>query len=161
MDFVVSVLAAVEWRFVVTLALPTLVVIAGWFYVHRLNSERDLAIRRREARIKSLESAFLRLATSSNKALTPALMDEIEIFVSEIQLYGTPRQVELMGLIVEGLKRPNNPVPFDAILIDLRDTIRNELRLEPLPKTIWWFRFNRKPQQDIGAASENTGETDG
>ncbi len=160
MDALFDALASVEWRFVVTLALPAVVAVGGWFYVHWLNSERDLAIRRREARIKSLETAFLRLATSSNKPMTPALMDEIETFVSEIQLYGTPRQVEFMGKIVEGLKRPNNPVPFDEMLIDLRDTIRNELRLEQLPKEIWWFRFNREPRkvsQELASDQANDG----
>ncbi len=145
LHFFSDAFSGVNWGSVITLALPAIVAIYGWFRVHRLNSERDLAIRRREARIKCLESAFMRLATASNKALTPAMMDEIETFVSEIQLYGTPTQFKLLQPIVEGLKRPNNAVSFDAMLLDLRDTIRHELHLEPLPKEIWWFRFNREP----------------
>ena len=154
--FVLNILQGIDWESVVKWALPALIVVIGWFYVHRLNSERDLVIRRREARVKCLESAFMRLATSSNKTLTPVLMDEIETFVSEIQLYGTPRQVELLKPIVEGLKKPNNPVAFDEMLIDLRDTIRNELRLEQLPKEVWWFRFNREPTKGESAV-ENDG----
>jgi len=59
-------------------------------------------------------------------------MDELEMFVSELQLYGTPRQIQLMAEIVEGFKTPNNRVSYDEILADLRDSIRKELNLEPV-----------------------------
>lgn len=152
MDSVISFLRDLDWKAVTTVVVAAV----GWVVVHRLNNDRDLATRRREARIKALEAAYMRLATASNRELTPALMDQIETFVSELQLYGTPRQVELMGKIVEGLKIPNNTVAFDDILIDLRDSIREALRLEKLPTTIWWFRFSRIPNPG-GAAAHNDG----
>ena len=71
-------------------------------------------------------------------------MDDIETFVSEIQLYGTPRQIQLMTEIVEGFKKTPNVVSYDAILKDLRDTIRKELSLEPISGEIWWLRFDRE-----------------
>lgn len=144
MESTCLVLTSIDWRFVATLGLPAAVVVIGWFLVHRLSAQRDLAIRRREARVRALESAYLRLAISANRPLTTEAMDGIETFVSEIQLYGTPKQIELMTRIVEGLTLPNNPVSFDAILKDLRDTIRAELRLESISGSIWWFRFDRK-----------------
>ena len=133
----------VDWKLVLTIGIPATLAVAGWFLVHRLNSRRDLAQRRREARLKSLETAYLRVANSAQRPWTDEMMNEIELFVSELQLYGTPRQIELMGQIVEGLKVPNSSVNYSPLLIDLRDTIRAELELEPLGKSLWWFRFNR------------------
>jgi hypothetical protein len=144
MDTFCRVLLSVDWRFVATIGIPAILVVVGWFFVHRLNAQRDLLIRRREARLKALEAAYIRIATSSNRPqLTEEMMEKIETFVSEIQLYGTPHQIQLMTKIVEEFKKSNNIVSFDALLADLRDTIRKELKLESVSGPIWWLRLNR------------------
>ena len=132
-----------NWQLVATLAIPTAAAVAGWFLVHWLNARRDLAARKREARLKALEAAYMRLANACNRPLTDRSMDDIETFVAELQLYGTPRQIRLMIEIVESFKTPNSWTSYDAILADLRDTIREELRLEPVAGAVWWFRFDR------------------
>src|SRR6266508_4701801 len=124
--------SGIDWRLVATVGIPATIIIVSWFLVHRLNARRDLASRKREALLKALEAAYMRLANSSNRPLTDKLMDELEMFVSELQLYGTPRQIQLMAEIVEGFKTPNNRVSYDEILADLRDSIRKELNLEPV-----------------------------
>lgn len=148
MDLVAQWLSAVDWRLVLTIGIPGSLVVAGWYFVHLLNARRDLAQRRRDARLKALETAYLRLANSGNRPLTDKLMDEIELFVSEIQLHGTPSQVQLMTDIVEGLKIPNNEVNYSPILIDLRNSIRRELRLETIEGGVWWFRFHRPAKKE-------------
>src|SRR5712692_10467988 len=97
MDWACKLVTAIDWRLVATIGVPAIIVVAGWFLGHWLNARRDLAIRKREARLKALESAYMRIATSSNRPFTDKSMDDIETFVSEIQLYGTPRQVVLMS----------------------------------------------------------------
>jgi hypothetical protein len=155
MDTLSKAFGALDWRLAVTLVAPALVVIAGWFFVHWLNGRRDLAVRRREARLKALEAAYMRIATSSNRPLTDKSMNDIETFVSEIQLYGTPLQIRLMSQLVEAFTKPNSVVSYDAILADLRDSIRRELRLEKVSGPVWWFRFarpgleaNKTPNED-------------
>ncbi len=144
MDTVRRVLSFLDWHLVATIGVPAVVVVAGWFLVHRLNARRDLAIRKREARLKALEAAYMRVATSSNRPkLTEEMMDKIETFVSELQLYGTPHQIHLMTEIVEEFKKTNNIVSFDALLADLRDTIRKELKLESVSGAVWWLRLTR------------------
>jgi hypothetical protein len=138
----------IDWKLVATVGIPGALVVAGWFFVHLLNARRDLAQRKREARLKALETAYIRLADSANRPLTDEILDELELFVSEIQLYGTPRQVELMGKVVEGLKVPNNPVDFNPLLMEILDSIRRELRLESLKGGVWWFRFNRTKKEE-------------
>ncbi len=139
---------AIDWRLALSIAIPGVIVIAGWFFVHWLNARRDLAARKREARVNGLEAAYLRVAKTSNQPQhTHEMMDEFELFISEIQLYGTQRQVELMGQVVEGFKVPNNRVNFDPLLKSLRDELRRELELEPIAGEVWWLRFGRSEKK--------------
>ena len=149
-----ELIATIDWHLVATIGVPTVVVVGGWFLVHWLNARRDLAARKREARLKALELAYMRIATSSNRPFTDKSMDEIEMFVSEIQLYGTPRQIELMSTMVENFKAKDH-VSYDDILADLRDTIRSELKLEPVTGPVWWFRFGRSPKTETANTPPN------
>src|SRR5262245_41496986 len=105
---------AIDWRFVVILAVLAAVVVIGWFFVYQLNARRDLAIRKREARLKALEAAYMRLATTMNRAIDAKSVEALETFVAELQLYGTPKQIQLMAQIVEDFKKPNFVVSYDA-----------------------------------------------
>lgn len=147
-----------NWTLVATIGIPGALVVAGWFLAHWLTARRELAAKRREARLKALEAAFMRIATSSNRPFSPEIIEKLETFVSEIQLYGTPVQIDLMAQVVEGFKR-GEPVSYDAILADLRNTIRKELRLEPVAGFVWWLRLT--PNSVIlqpGAAQPKTKE---
>lgn len=139
----------IDWPLVATIGIPALIVVVGWFIAHWLNVSRDLASRKREARIKALEAAYMRVANSCNRPLTEKLNDDLETFVAELQLYGTPHQIQLMSVIAEGLAKPNNIVSYDDILVDLRNTIRKELNLEPLQGAVWWLRLNREPTGSV------------
>lgn len=152
MEAFVQFLLTIDWRLVATIGIPTMVIVAGWFLVHWLNARRDLASRKREARLKALEAAYMRIAASHNRELTDKSKDDLETFVAEIQLYGTPRQIELMTEIAEGFTKSNSRISYDAILRDLRDTIRMELHLEPVSGEVRWLRFNR----DSGEKTANT-----
>ena len=154
-------LLTIDWRLVATVGIPAVVVVAGWFFVHWLDARRDLASRKREARLKALEAAYMRVATSSNRPLTEKSMDDLETFVFELQLYGTPRQIQLMTEIVEGFKKPNNIVSYDTILVDLRDRIRKELNLEPVLGPVWWLRLNREPKESANSPPNPDAPTSG
>jgi hypothetical protein len=131
-----------NWQLATTIGIPGLLVVAGWFLAHRLTAKRDLAAKRRDSRLRALEAAYMRIATSSNRPLTPESIEKFEIFVSEIQLYGTPRQIRLMAELVEAFKQPHFNVSHDVLLADLRDTIRRELQLEPVAGPVWWLRLH-------------------
>jgi hypothetical protein len=100
----------------------------------------------------------MRIATSSNRPVTPETIEKIETFVSEIQLYGTPTQVAQLSLVVEEFKKPVFNVQWDFLLADLRDTIRSELRLEPIQGGVWWLRLTmpRPPGPLSRAAAADT-----
>ena len=135
----------INWDQAATLGIPAIVVIASWFSAHWLNTKRDVETRRHEARVKALEAAYMRIATSMNRPLSPEVVHSLETFVAEIQLYGTPHQVVLMSEIVKEFTKPNNIVYYDAMLENLRDTIRDELRFEPVSGPVWWLRLPGPP----------------
>jgi hypothetical protein len=146
-----------DWSSAVSLGVPAVIVVCGWFFAHRLTAQRELAARRREARLKALEAAYMRLATSSNRPVTAETREKLEMFVSEIQLYGTPKQIELMVEIVKSYIKAAPTISFDPILTDLRNTIREELRLEPVQGSIWWLRLGppAQPSPSIQLSEES------
>jgi hypothetical protein len=140
--------SSLDWKLILSILIPGVLVILGWFIAHFLTSKREFKARRREARVKGLEAAYMRVASSSNREMTEEVMEKLETFVSEIQLYGTPRQVQLTRKLVADYVSKIPLVSFDSILEDLRDSLRKELQLEPVDtldgiKGISWLRFAR------------------
>ncbi len=131
----------VDWTLALSLGVPAIVAVVGWLIGHRLNSRRELTNRRREARLKGLEVAFNRIAMFTHRDWDENNKLEFERFVAEIQLYGTPKQIKLMSNIVEAFVRKEPVVSLDALLEDIRNTLRAELRMEPVTGPVWWYRF--------------------
>jgi hypothetical protein len=131
----------INWSLAASIGIPAILVVAGWFFAHWLTARRELAAKRRADRLRALEAAYIRIASSSNRPLTSETIEQIETFVSEIQLYGTPRQLTLMSEVVTEFLKPQFKVSWDPLLADLRDTIRSELRLEAVTGPVWWLRL--------------------
>jgi hypothetical protein len=148
-------LAIVDLRLAVSIGIPAFIAVIGWFLAHWLNSRREVNNKRREIRLRGLESAYVRLANAAQRNLTDQHKSELEAFVSEIQLYGTPRQIQLTIELVRSLTEKKAKISFDALLEDLRDTLRKELRMEAVSGSVWWYRFTlpdwaRKPELKEG-----------
>ena len=145
-DVELQQLLSIDWKLAFSIRIPGLLVVSGWFLAHWLTSRRDLANRRREARVKALEAAYMRVASTSNRdlAVSKEFREKIETFVSEMQLYATPQQIKLLGDFV------NNHVtkggtPTDELLMSMRDAVREELKLEKVVGTVWWLRLADPP----------------
>ena len=136
-----GVASLIDLRLALTLGVPALIAVLGWIVGHWLNASRELRNRRREARLKGLEAAYKCLAMAAVRDWTKEHESEFERFVAEIQLYGTPRQVTLMTKLVEAFDRQEKRISFDPLLEDLRDSLRAELRMEPMKGSVWWYRF--------------------
>jgi len=147
----------IDWKTVFSIGIPALVAIGGWFLVHVLNSRREQANRRREARVAALERAFLRLASVSNRPLVGKVVDDLETFVTELQLYGTPAHVELLQNMVNQFINPppSKRVDFDPLLEALRDGLRKELRLEPIGGRVWWLRIGQPLPVTVPVSAPN------
>jgi hypothetical protein len=132
-----------DLRLAVSIGVPSLIAVAGWFLAHWLNARREVDAKRREMRLKGLQAAFIELAMFARRTeLTEQQKRGFEQFVAEIQLYGTPKQIDLMIELVKGMIAKKPFVVFDPLLVNLRDTLREELRMEKVAVEIWWYRFN-------------------
>ncbi len=131
----------IDVRLAISVGVPALIAVAGLFLAHGLNARREVYNKRREIRLRGLESAYTRLATSAQRDWTEDLKRQFESFVAEIQLYGTPKQIELTIEIVKALSEHRPHVSFDSLLENLRDTLRKELKMEPVKGHVWWYRF--------------------
>ncbi len=130
-----------DLRLALSLGVPALIAVAGWFLAHWLNARREVNTKRREIRLKGLEAAFIRLAMAGQRDWSDEQKLGFEQFIAEIQLYGTPRQIELTIELVKAFIAKEPRISFDPLLIDLRDSLRRELRMETVKGSVWWYRF--------------------
>jgi hypothetical protein len=152
--------ALIDAKTVVSVGIPALIAVLSWFLVNWLSARREQANRRREARVKALEQAYLRLANSSNRPITDNVIADLETFVAELQLYGSPHHLSLMQQIVDQFVHPpaTKRVDFDPLLVALRDSLREELRLEKVHGTVWWLRITHGSPREIAPQSEGPSE---
>jgi len=146
----------IDFQLVLSLGVPALIAVLGWITGHRLISKREMTNRRRDARLKGLESAYKCLALAAVREWTDEHKSEFERFVAEIQLYGTPHQVDMMTKLVEAFNRHEPSIDFDPLLEDLRDVLRAELRMEPINGPVWWFRFTLPQWETQRRAQQST-----
>jgi hypothetical protein len=125
----------------VALVVGVLIAVGGWF-ANGVLARRSV---RRQMRIDYLMSAYRQLESASNRAMTVDHESAIERAISEIQLLGTTRHVELAD---EFARQFASDATADAgpLLEELRATLRKELLLEPLPGRRTWLRISRAGQ---------------
>lgn len=152
-------LSLIDLRLALTLGIPALIAVIGWIVGHWLNAKRELVNRRRDARLKGLEAAYKCLALAAIREWTDEHKVEFERFVAEIQLYGTPNQVKMMTMLVQAFDRQESSISFDPLLEDLRNTLRTELRMEPVSGPIWWYRFSL-PEWEIERRAQQRTQPD-
>ncbi len=115
------------------------VAFCGAWLAHGFSAERDLTNKRREQRINFLITAYRGIESAANRqdnSFTPAF----ESAVADIQLFGTPSQVELVQSVIVEFAKHNN-VSTDDILIELRRDLRRELGFESVPDSLKFLRF--------------------
>jgi hypothetical protein len=83
----------------------------------------------------------MKLAMIAKRNWTDERKQQFESFVAEIQLYGTPRQIELAIGVVKAFIDRKLEISLDPLLEELRDSLRKELRMEPVKGSVWWYRF--------------------
>jgi hypothetical protein len=133
------------------LLITTLVAISGWYVAHRLSIKRDQENKRRELRVQYLIEAYRRLEYASNRPLSEQVAPDFEKAVADIQLFGTPRQVELAQAFAHGFAEAGT-YTLDPLMNELRNDLRKELKLESVKSDITYLRmtFDKKtgrPQQ--------------
>ena len=126
---------------VITAAVITAaVVIVGWYVAHYLTAKRDQTNKRRDLRVEYLIEAYRRLEFAGNRPLTNDVATEFEKAVADIQLFGTPRKVELAQAFALGFAEKGTH-SLDPLLNELRQELRKELNLESVEPSIKYLRI--------------------
>ena|SRR5712692_852308 len=132
---------------IVTAAVVSaVVVIVGWYVVHYLSGRRDQANKRRDLRVQYLIEAYRRLEFAGNRPLTKEVAPEFEKAIADIQLFGTPKQVELAQAFALGFAE-SGIHSLDPLLNELRQELRKELNLEPVEPNIKYLRISYDEKQ--------------
>jgi hypothetical protein len=115
------------------------VAVVGWI-VGQVLARRAL---RRTMRVEYLLVAYRRLERVSNRPMTLADEREIEAAVADVQLLGSPEQVELVQVFVTAFAAEGR-ASTDPLLDNLRDSLRRELLLEDVPPVASRLRISRQ-----------------
>lgn len=128
-----------DWQFVLGL-LTAVGAVLGWFIVHGLDATRARENQRRELIAHFLIDAYRRLERCALRTVGSDPHD-MEPAIADIQLFGSPRQVELAQNFAVQLANTGS-ADLDELLISLREDLRRELRLEPVPRPIKYLRLH-------------------
>ncbi len=137
------------------LVVTVLLAIAGWLFAGWLNSLRDSANKRREIVVQHLIDAYKTLTQEiGRRDTTVESITKLENLLSEIQLFGSRKQVDLARKLSNQTAQEGVST-IDPLIEDMRDTLRKELGLEPLEGNTIWLRFTEKFKREI-ADNKNT-----
>lgn len=124
-----------DWQ----LLTPLAAAIVGGFVVHGLTVRRDRSNKRRDQRIGYLIEAYRRLESCAQRH-GPFNAVKLESAVADIQLFGSPRQVQLVQEFADEFAAQRG-ASLNALLRDLRCDLREELKLESVPGRILHLRI--------------------
>ena len=134
---------AINLQLLIPLLVTAVVAVSGWIVGHRLNAARDLQNKRIELRIKYLLEAYRNLAASVETEVSRENLDILESAISDIQLLGTPKQVEKVLTWSSQFSKTGTQkdVNLQDLLEDLRTSLRSELGLRGINRKIRHVKF--------------------
>jgi hypothetical protein len=125
------------------LLVTVIVGLGGWYVVHRLTATRDQLNKRKDLKVEYLLKAYRNLSNAANRTNPNEFGLQFEEAVSDIQLLGSPKQIELLHKALSERDSDGNHVGVNDVLEELRVDLRNELALEPISTKAKFFRFSR------------------
>jgi hypothetical protein len=124
-------------------AIGAAVAVLGWPIAHWLASKREILADKRKLRVTYILEAYRRLENAGNRSIGPESAEghDIESAIADIQLLGTPKQIELAVKFADAFAT-DGVASFDPILYDLRNSLRQELALEPTNASLKFLRIS-------------------
>jgi hypothetical protein len=145
-----------DWKLFAQLAVTGFVTVLGWWVVNSYSKRRDIENDRRKFRTEYLVEAYRKLESASHREGRQREFENgLESAVADIQLLGTARQADLAARFA--IDMAENGIAYtDDLLRDLRDSLRRELKLEPLTHSNRVLRFYDKgrPSPIVGGKTE-------
>lgn len=122
--------------------IPALVALAVVAMTHILTGHRDLQNRRREQRIVYLVNAFRGLSKANHHPRLYEVAEELEQAIADLQLFGTPKQIQLARKFATDLGTTQE-ADMDDLLNELRNSLRQELGRPPVTGNLAWLKIGR------------------
>ena len=139
---------------VVAAFIGAIAAIAVYYLSSRDLKRKDRESKKREIRLQFLIEAYRQLESNANRSPeeTWESVKKIESAISDIQLFGTRRQVGLAQDVAAKFAA-GGEVLFNELLDELRRDLRSELALEPLPEGRKVLRFTKLGSEQDGPAN--------
>lgn len=136
-----------NWSLLAPLLVTTALAIAGWLAVHRLSASRDRANKRRDLQVHYLIEAYRKLESAGNREGSIGnYAASFESAVADIQLFGSPEQVELARTFALDFAQ-HGTATLDPLLNCLRRDLRHELGLLQVEERITYLRITAEQKK--------------
>jgi hypothetical protein len=131
----------VNWEVVI----GSLIVVIGWFSSHHFSLKRDAKNKRKDLVLNFLINSYRTLTNDiSDRDLNHYERQyKFESLISDLQLFGSKKQVELARTIAVE-KRTQSNSNLDLLINDLKDSLRKELNLENTDGNVENIRFRNQ-----------------
>lgn len=127
-----------DFKLSLSLIIPGLVTVFGWYALNRLSANRDKANKKKDMKVKYLIEAWRKLENASNrKNYNP---NELESAIADIHLFGNLKQIKLAKDFANEFAS-NKKANIDKLLEELRNDLRTELNLEKIDDNINHLRI--------------------
>jgi hypothetical protein len=119
------------WAPLISSPLAALIAIIGLGISHGLTTRRDLNAEKRKIRINFMIEAYRKLENGSCRGSNQGkYSEEFHSAIADIQLPGSPKQVEIAQMIASALgSRSGSLITINELLNVLRTELRSELNL--------------------------------
>jgi hypothetical protein len=118
--------------------------VLGWVIGHYFTTKRDVSLKRREISLGHLINAYRILTNDiSHRPETKEGNEKLETILSDIQLFGTEKQVQLSKELID-VVASGGEFPLDPLINDLRDDLRKQIGLSEIEGNVKWLRFKKK-----------------
>jgi hypothetical protein len=129
-----------DWKFFLQMMVTFLVAALGWVAAHWFTSKRELENERRKIIVELLLGAYRKLEGAMHREDGKTPWNDIESAFADIQLLGSHHQATCAAKLAEAMAAKQD-ASFDALLEDLRSSLRSELSLPPMSARAIHFRW--------------------
>jgi hypothetical protein len=124
----------------IKIIVTVVVAVFGWLVANYFTSKRDVANKRRELRLQYLIDAYQILTNEiSHRPPSVERKKALENLLSNIQLYGSIKQIELAKKLADDASEGD--FELDSLINCLRDDLRSELNLCKISGNVKWLRL--------------------
>lgn len=137
-----------NWQLLIPLLTTTFMAVAGWLVGHALHTHRDRRNKRREIRVQYLIEAYRHLESGTCRGAIHGteFAGPFESAIADIQLFGTTDQSQMAKNLAVAIASGHQEASAGALLLSLRNALREELDLGSLNEEPIYFRLRAESQ---------------